>query len=237
MAIVSKGRHLGARLRAGDTVLAAAKTIDTKRVAPQLRAFEAAHAELTTVQQAAEALKTRRLELPARINEAGLDQRMALDALARAMIADGADIQNPFANLDSPTLRTLLSMRPAAAAQALRGLLPQLQRVDTLSDASRAALQTLERALAAVEELRNRKDEIARAENSANQTGTAIGHRWSSTFDALKHACRLAASEGTPQLLNVLFHSAAKPTATRSRNKANAAAGTPAAMPAIETER
>ena len=224
MSTTRVGKSAAAQLKPGAAILAAARTADTRLIKDRLAAFDRAqqgyadaHAQLL---QAEAALETAQAEFRT-------EQQGVVDALARALLADGQPLRDPFAGFGAAPTGTLMRMPPGEAVKALPQLIATIRRSKTLGKLTSQALPAAEKATRAMDQAVTRMDDLRTAAHSAHATRAAVAHKWEAALGALKRGARAAADDGAPTLYATLFE---RPSRTNGKNhKAAQPAGPPAA--------
>ncbi len=139
MTTLQSGNSPGTRIAAGDSVLEAAKSTDTKAVAGRLAGFEKVHASYsaadTVVKKASEALQKQQ----AKVAEADVTQDEAVLDLANALPGDGLPRLNPFKPFGAPAPTKLQGLGYADEAKAVLALETAVLKHKNLSKGSIAA--------------------------------------------------------------------------------------------------
>ena len=212
MATINVGTTVNRQLNAGASILAAARTVDTRLVKARLAAFEraqrtysAAHDKVTAAEAALDAATTRLTELDA-------EQDEAVDALARALIAEGQPRTNPFRDFGPLPPSKVMAQRNGHGAKAVHQLVTAVQRAKDAGKPTLQAAQTAERAARALEQ------QLAQIEKLRE------------TLREARHT-RAAADEGAPHLYTTFFD---RPSRTNGKS-AKPAPEPPAPTPPAPT--
>jgi hypothetical protein len=212
----------GSRVAMGNTLIDAAKTVDTSVVKARLTAFVRAHREYLTVEakvrKAEEVLRVQQVKL----GEADARQDEATEALAEVLIKEGMPRTNPFKPLGFPAPTVIVRMDSTDEAQVLLKLAKRAASSrDTprvVVSAARAAARAAQSVLKAAAPL----GRLTEAHRVALGHRDALAQRWEKTFAALKQGARTAADEGAADIYDALFGAlsprrASSGTRTRTR--------------------
>lgn len=194
-----------ARLRVGEIILARASALATAPIDEGLAGFATLHAAYVDAQ-------LRVVELEARVAAArrqlhGLDAQVnaAIEMLAVRLAADRRPRLRPFHGYSRSCPSLLRRMAAPRKDRTIRSLVNAVLHDRKLSAASAAAARDLERALDA---LRAESSALMAMEAEARQSRArrdAIGIGWDRALAALRLVARLAATDGTAQLHEILF--------------------------------
>jgi len=229
MATVNVGKSAGAQLKSGVAILAAARTVDTRLIKDRLAAFDHAQQSYTGAEakvQHAEA------ELEKAAAHFRSEQQDVVDALARALVADGQPLKNPFAAFGAAAPGTLMRMPPAEAAKALPQLIATMRHSKTQGKATLQALTAAEKTMRALDQALIRIEAMRTATHHARAARDAVAQTWNAALGALKRGARAAADDGAPTLYGTIFD---RPTHATSKNAKPAPAPQPAPVPAPTT--
>jgi hypothetical protein len=215
----------GSRLQFGASVLAAARSIDTRPVKERLQRFAQAQRNYVNAQKKVDAAEAQLTVAQARIAELDAVQDDAVDALARALIHDGQPIGNAFAAFGAPTLGALKRLPFDEEAAAVHQLVAAVLRSKGVSEATTKAAQAADKAASVVEEALGPIGKLEDSVREARWTRDVVGQAWESTLAALRRMAQTVAAEGSPDLYARLF-----PPVTRTGTKTK-----PAEAPAGES--
>ena len=225
MSTIQVGKSAAAQLKAGAAILAAARTADTRLIKDRLAAFDRAHQGYADAHaqllQAETALKTAQAEFRT-------EQQGVVDGLARALLADGQPLRDPFAGFGAATTGALMHMPPGEAVKALPQLIATVRRSKTLGKVTLQALPAAEKATHAMDQAATRMDDLRTAAHSAHATRDAVAQKWEAALAALKRGARAAADDGAPTLYATLFE---RPGRTNGKNHKTAQPAAPLAAP------
>ena len=90
------------------------------------------------------------------------EQQGVVDALARALVADGQPLRNPFAGFGTATVSTFMHLPPDEAVKELPQLIATLRRSKTLGKLTLQALPAAEKATRALDQALTRMDGLRR---------------------------------------------------------------------------
>jgi hypothetical protein len=230
MATIVKKDNPSSRLDAGNHVIEAAKTTDTRSIKKRLALFAAAHKALLAaegaVTKAEEALATQR----AKVGEADVAQDEAVERLANALVAAGASRVHPFKALGfaAPSVvKELGYAREAKEAQRLAKAASKGKPAKETATACKelvAAAHAVEAALAPVAKLEG-------ALRAARTQRDALAQPWETAYAALKNAARAAEDDGARGIFGALFHVASPRPKRKAAKSANNAS--PPAAPSL----
>jgi hypothetical protein len=199
------GSAPGSRVAMGNSVLDAAKAIDTNAVKARLATFARTHREYLIVEakvrKAEEALRAQQ----AKLGDADARQDDATEALAETLIKEGLPRTNPFKPLGFQAPAVIVKMDSTAEAQVLLKLAKRAAAPrDTprvVVSAARAAARAAQSVLKAAAPL----GRLMEAHRIALGHRDALAQRWEKTFAALKQSARAAADEGEAEIYDALF--------------------------------
>jgi len=228
MATIKIGAGLASQLEAGASILAAARTVDTRLIKGRMAEFERAHRAFSTAHDKVHAAEAQLGAAQTRLGELDVDQDAAVDALARALINDGQPRTNPFAAFGPLAPGKLMALPVADEAKAIHQLVSAVQRGKGVSKATRQAAQVAAKAARAVEQGLLLIDKQQGAVREARHTRDAMAQTWATALAALKRGARAAADDGAHQLYATLFDRPARP----AKSSKPPAATTPPPAPA-----
>lgn len=221
METLQSGNSPGTRIAAGDSVLEAAKTIDTKPVAARMASFEKAHLSYSVadvaVKKASEALQKQQ----SKVAEADVTQDETLVELANALPLDGLPRLNPFKPFGAPPPTKLQGMGYAEEAKAVLALETAVLKRKNLSKGTIAAAKAAGKAALRVQAELLPIPKLTKARVDAMTRRDALAQAWETAFAAVKRAARAAEDDGAKGLHAVLFERA---KAAPKRKKAPAEA-------------
>ena len=225
------------RLRRGESVLSAARALDTSLVKARLERFERAHQEYADAQQKLEAAEGQLRTAEGRVETCDAVQDKAVAALAGALIADGQPIANALAPFGAPPIGKLTRLLPGKEAEAVHDLVAAVQRDGRLSAATLKAAQAADKAARAVEQALVPLQKMQRGVREAQRMRDVRAQAWDTALAALRHDAQAAARDGMPQVYAALFPPS-RPTAKPKTPAVNPTPVTepPAAPPAPATE-
>ena len=194
----------GARVDAGDDVLAAAAALPTKPIAARLARFKAAHAAYSAAEGAATRAEAALGAQQEKVGDADVVQDEAVLALASALAGAGLARTNPFKPLGfaAPSTITVLGYAKEAKevlrlAKVVRGKKALATAHGKAAAAAKAATK-VQRTLAPIKKL-EKKAGTARARRDA------LAQPWATAFAALKRGARAAEDDGAVGLYAALF--------------------------------
>ena len=228
MATINIGTTATSQLNAGASILAAARTADTRLIKERIAAFERAQRAYAATQDRVNAAEARLATAQTSLGELDADQDEAVDALARALVADGQSLKNPFGAVSSFTPRQLMGQPVAEEAKAMHQLAAAVQRTKGLSKASLQAAQAADKAAGAVEQQLAQMTKLQDAIRQARHDRDAAAQTWAAQLASLKRGARAAADDGAPGLYATLFD---RPARTNGNGKSPKPAPAPASSP------
>ncbi len=230
MAIIQARHNPGARLEAGNDVLAAAAGHDARSVLlvkSRLAVFAKTHAAFVAadarVGRDDEAL--RRQQETA--GEADVVQDEAVFALAGALAGDGASRTQPFKTFGFEPPSTLVKMGYAAEAKTALRLAKAATKSKSASKRTVTVAKQLEKASLAVLKATAPLESLAEARRASIAKRDSLGLAWETAFAALKRGARAAEDDGGRGLYDALFR------VTASRPKSKRATAPTAPAPAV----
>ncbi len=193
------------RVRTGEAVLAASRLVDTRGITARLDAFAAAHAAHATAQAGVDAAVAQAQVVLRRVAELDVHQDAALDKLALLLALDGKPRSNPLAGYTDETPSNL--RRTAAGDEALQllRLVSAVRNDTTVSEATRAAADTVETTARAVIAALEPLPPLETALREARHVRDHTLDRWDEALGNLQLAARVAEMEGSPGLHDALF--------------------------------
>ncbi len=208
METLQSGNSPGTRIAAGDSVLEAGKSTDTRPVAGRLAGFTKIQASYSAaaavVKKASEALQKQQ----ARVAEADLTQDTAVAGLADALPLDGLPRLNPFKPFGALAPTKLQGLGYAEEAKAVLLLEKAVLKHKNLSKGSAAAAKAAGKAALTVQAELEAIPKLEQARTAAITRRDALAQPWETAFAGLKRAARAAEDDGAKGLYGVLFERA-----------------------------
>lgn len=205
MSTLQSGNSPGQRVAAGESVIAAAKSVNIKPIGKRFAAFvkaQAAYAKADAlVKKASEALQKQQ----AKVGEADVLQDESVLALAAALPADGLPRVNPFKPLGAPAPATLCGLGYGDEAKQVLALEKAVLKYKGVSKGAAAAAKVAGKAALAVQGALAGLPKLEKARATAMIQRDALAQGWETAFAGLKRAARAAADEGAPGLYEALF--------------------------------
>lgn len=203
MAILQSGSSPGLRIKAGNHVIASARSVDIKPVKARFDAFQRIHLAFRKnddqVTKADDALT----KAERKVGERDVDQDESLEAFAVAHVGAGASRKSPLAEYK---LGSVSDIQEIAAEREAKALLKMAAKGKKHPDAGvKKAALAMEKAANAV--LAAIKPLEGLAEARANAMHARDGRRpaWEKAFATLKRAARSAEDDGATGLFAALF--------------------------------
>jgi hypothetical protein len=212
--------------------------VDTRLIKDRLAAFDRAQQGYATAQAKVQQADA---ELDKAQAQFRTDQQAVVDLLARALVADGEPLRNPFAGVAAPTPAALMRLPAADAVKTLPELIAAIRRSKLRGKPTLQALPGVEKTARALEQLLARMDALRLGAREARATRDAVALTWEAELGALKRRTRAAADDGAPMLFTTLFNRPARPNGKNHKpvpvpesppTPAPAASATPTAAPA-----
>jgi len=240
MAMIDIGTTVASQLGAGASVLAAARTLDTRLIKARLAAFEGAQRAYSAAHDKVHAAEQTLNAAQVRLGELDATQDQAVTTLAATLIGDGQPRTNPFAAFGALAPGKLMNLPVAAEAKAIHQLVTAVQRAKGVSKPTLQAALAADKAARAVEQALLQMEKLQTAVRDARHTREAVAQTWANALAGLKRGARAAVDEGAPMLYATLFDrphrpngkaakSAPPPTPEPAPQPAPQAAATPAA--------
>jgi len=208
MESLQSGNSPGTRIAAGDSVLEAAKSTDTKPVAGRLAGFAKAHGAYSAadavVKKTSDALQKQQVK----VAEADVTQDEALVELANALPLDGLPRLNPFKPFGAPPPTKLQGMGYAEEAKAVLALETAVLKRKNLSKGSIDAVKAAGKAALRVQAELLPIPKLTKARVDAMTRRDALAQAWETAFAGVKRAARAAEDDGAKGLYGVLFERA-----------------------------
>jgi len=224
-------------VRRGESILSAARAIDTSLVKARLERFERAHQDYADAHRKVEAAEGQLRMAEIRVETCDAVQDKAVAALAGALIADGQPYANAFAPFGALPISKLTRLLPRKEAEAVHDLVAAVQRDTRLSPTTQKAAQAADKAARAVEQALVPFQNMQKGVREARRMRDVHAQAWDTGLAALRHDAQAAARDGTPQVYAALFPPA-RPAAKPKPTAVNLppVTGPPAAPPAPATE-
>jgi hypothetical protein len=223
MAARMKRTSPGTRLELGATVLAGARGADTSPVEDRLRRFEQAHRSYVAAQRKVDAAEEQIRAAQSGVAQLSGVANEAIEALACALAMNGQPRKKPFEAFGVAGPGRLIHERPPQKAVTVHQLVAAVLRHKGTNDATKLAVEGLEKAAHELEEALPPVEKLQAAARDARGTRDAIGQKWESALTDLRRGT-LAASE---ELYTMLFQPGTKPAKTKSAEEVRAEALTP----------
>jgi len=236
MATIHPSNRPASRIAAGDHVLEAAKTADTRAVKAKLAAFARAHAALVAAHAVATKAEMALHDAQDAVGDADAEQDAAVHALAAKMVGDGAPKANPFNvfGLAAPSVVAVTAVEKEVALTAKLATLASKWKSATIGTKQAAAL--LAKKSAGTKKALADMVPMRKAQAAAIAKRDALGVPWARAFAHLKNAARTAEDDGARGLYAALFGVTAAPRA-RAARKVGGAEVPPAAAAEAEKTR
>jgi hypothetical protein len=235
MATMKIGSSAGSQLDAGSSVLAAARTVDTRAIKTRLAGFERAQRAYSAAHEKVRAAEAKLSAAQRQLGELDVDQDEAVDSVARALVADGHSRANPFAAFGAPAPSKIIGMTVAEEVKAIHQLMTAVQRNKSITKPTLQATQAAEKAAHAVEQALVGIEKLQAAVREARHLRDAVAQTWATAFAALKRGARAAVDEGGAHLYPTLFDRPNRPNGKNGKRTAEATptqAPSPAPQPA-----
>lgn len=229
MATLKIAASVAGQLQAGESILAAARTVDTRLVELRVAALEKAQQDYVAAHAKVQEAEANLAAAQVKLGELDADQDTAVDRLARELINEGKSRINPFSGVGSYSPNALMRLPFAEEAEAIRQLVSGLRRAPGIGKASLNAAVTAEEAAQAVERGVAELDALQAAIRNARHSRDAVAQVWATAVGALKRGAAAAADDGGHGLYKALFERPAPAAGTARRR--TAAAKSPAQPP------
>lgn len=229
MATLKLGSGAVSQLNTGASILAAARTVDTRVIKVRLADFQRAQLNYNAAHEKVRAAEANLRAAQTRLEELDANQDQAVDGVARMLIVDGQPRANPFAAFGLPAPGRLSGLAVTEETKVIHQLVAAVQRAKNLSKSTQQAAQAADKAAHAVEQALAQIDKLQGAVREARHTRAAVAQTWKTVFGALKRGARAAADDGAPNLYATLFD---RPTRPNGKNGKRTKAPTPDPMPA-----
>lgn len=215
-----------ARLAAGDALIAATATVNTRPIAARLTAFTRAHAALRKATDALSAAESKLIAAQQKVAEADADQDLAVDALANALVTLGQPRTRPFEGLSKLAPSRVRQLGYDAEAKALTAIVAKVRKRKGLTPAVNTACREAARSAQAVLDALDPVAAIAAQVDDARTKRDALTQPWETALATLKRVTRVAEDDGAKGLFDALFRATAAPKKPRAK-KATTPAPTP----------
>ncbi len=219
MATMRFGSNATSQLDAGASILAAARTADTRLIKGRVTAFQEAQRSYAAAHEKVHAAEAQVDAARLRLGELNVDQDEAVSALAAALIVDGERRTNAFAAFGGPAPSRLIALPPPEEIKAIRQLVSAVQRAKRLSKPTLQAAQQAEKATGAIEQVLLQIEKLQAATREARHTRDAVAQTWATALAALKRGARAAADDGAATLYAALFDRPGRSNGKASRSK------------------
>lgn len=210
------------RKDAGDAVIAAAKTQDTKKVRAQLAAFTKAHGAYALALTKVSAAESVRDLAQRAVGEADAAQDAAIEDLARVLVSEKASRQSPLKGLTKYSVSDLKNLAVAKEAAEAQKIVAALNKREKPSKELKRVTKELAASSAAVLKAITSVTPREKLYQDTLNARDALGQPWETTLAYLKRAVRVAEDNGATGLFAALFQR----TATAPKKKPATAAKT-----------
>jgi hypothetical protein len=215
MATLQSVHNPSGRIETGNLVLSAATSVARAPIAKPLKAFTSAHkafsaADARVVKADEDVRKQQEV-----VGMRDAMQDLAVDTLARQLIAAGSPKANPFKPHGFEAPSTIQTMGYGAEAKVALRLAVVIKRAKGMSKGALAAAGLLEKTAKEVEVSLKELPKLLAARTAAIAARDGAGQAWETTFAALKLGAAYADSQGAKGLHDALFVKTAKPSKPR----------------------
>lgn len=231
MATITIGTNAMSHLNAGASILAAARTVETRLIKERLAAFERAQRSYSAAHDKVAAAEAQLGTARTRLGELDADQDAAVDALARALVGDGQPLSNPFGAFGPLAPRKLMAQPVADEVKAIHQLVAAIQRGKSVSKPTLQAAQAAEKAARVVEQQLAQIEKLQASVREARHTRDAMAQGWAKDLATLKRGARSAADDGAPLLYATLFDRPTRPSTKNGKSSHAVTAAEPAPAP------
>ena len=232
MATISIGTSATSHLNAGASILAAARTVETRLIKARLAAFERTQRSYSAAHDKVNAAEAQLGAAQTRLGELDADQDEAVDALARALVADGQPLGNPLGAFSPLTPKKLMAQAVAEEVKAIHQLVAAIQRAKGVSKPTLQAAQAAEKAARAVEQQLAQMEKVQEAIRETRHTRAAVAQGWAKDLAALKRGARAAEDDGVTRLYAALFDRATRTSTKNGKSSHTAPPAEPVPAPA-----
>ena len=203
MAILQSGTSPGQRIKAGNHVIASARSVDIKPVKARFDAFELIHLGFRKGDDQVTKADAALTKAERKVGERDADQDESLEAFAGAHVGAGASRKSPLAEYK---LGSVSEIQEIAAEKEAKVLLKMAAKGKKHPDAGvKKAALAMEKAANAVLAAIKPIEALAEARTGAIHARDARRPAWEKAFAALKRAARSAEDEGATGLFAALF--------------------------------
>ena len=230
MSIIQARKNPSARIDAGNHVLEAAKTVDTRSVKAKLAAFAKVHATFVAAHAVVAKAEHALHDAHDALGQADAEQDAAVHALAAKMIGDGALKANPFKPFGLPAPSDVATTAVEKELVLTAKLAALASKWKSATTGTRQAAALLAKKSAGTKKALDRVGPLQTAQTAAIARRDAIGVSWARAFAHLKNATRTAEDDGARGLFTAMFAVASVPSGRRVRG-ADAGSSAPAATP------
>lgn len=199
----------GARRTVGQSVLSAAKAVDTKRVKARLAAFAKAHAAYVKAADKVVAAEAVRDSAHAAVAQQDVAQDVAVDALVLALVGAGAPRLSPLSGLSNVAPADLKKLGTQKQARELLRITAAITKRGAASAALKKATKAAHDAATAVIKAGVSVVPREKLYQESLAARDALGQPWETALAYLKRAARVAEDDGATGLFAALFESTA----------------------------
>jgi hypothetical protein len=217
MGTLQSKKNPGSRKESGDAVLANGKNADVSPVKKRFAAFAKAHASYSAAESKVTAAANAVRATEQKVGELDVAQDHAVDALASALVGEGAARTRPFAPFKLGAPSDIQGMGDVEEARTIQTLVARVRKTKPGKQVL-AACATAEKAARAVIAAAVPIDKQKKARHDAIVARDAVGIPWEKAFGALKRGARAAEDDGAAGLFDALFGGGA-PRASKTRMK------------------
>lgn len=230
MPTIQAKNNPASRIEAGNHVIEAAKTTDTKRIKTKLVAFAKAHTAFVAAHAAATKAERALDDAQDAVGEADGEQDAALHVLAAKMIGDGAPKNNPFKLFGLPAPSKLAGVAVEREVRLTAKLAKLAAKWKGAGAGTKQAAARLAKGSASTVRALGHVAPLDKAQAAAIARRNALGVPWARAFVQCKTAARAAEDDGARGLFAALFGVARTARAKASPAKSDGA-GPPEATP------
>lgn len=219
MSVLNPTSHT-ARIAAGDAVIAAAATTDTRPVRAKLEAFRKHHAALTRATAALEEAEKFHDAAQRALGECDTEQDAAVEALATALVAIGQPRTSPFKAISNLPPSRVATLGYTAEADALETIARKARKLPRVDAGVRAACGDAERIVRALRHASKAVERFGAKVAEARTRRDALTQPWETGLAALKRVTRVAEDDGAKGLFAALFEVTAPAKKPRAKKPA-----------------
>lgn len=225
MRTIKINNNPGSRRDAGDAVLDAAASVDTKPIAKRLSAFTKDHKAFITADDQAKAATDKLDKALAVIGQKDATLDKCVDEVASAAAGSGLPRANPFKPLGHPSPSDLKATPQEKEPEAVRKLTADLRKHPGATKQLLDSCTKAEKAASEVDAAFKPIESLEKAQAAAITRRNVVARSWEKSLAALKNGARAADDEGDFGLFEALFQATAKPkkskpvAAKKSRKK------------------